>query len=498
MDPVEIEYLKWDPTGSPVSIHMNPGVVDGIAHDVIESFGTPSRPGPEVGGLLLGRVVAGPRPAVWVDRYQRISCEHHLGPGFILDNGEIAALEASAANILATGELAVVGLYRSHTRPGLQLEEADFDLIRRYFSDPSDLILLIKPETASRIVGQFHAWDKGTGAHPVSGEFPFRGHILKGEPEKGELEKDVPDVPAIPPVSESPRELPRENPRRLVPDFAPSPIEPPPSLYGLGQDSGPEPSGRPEELTVERGSRLKKWLPLLAAMVLVGGVLWFVVQPGGHGSSSPAPAQTAEPERPLGLYVDPAGQTWRVSWNPNATALHEARSVQLFVREGDEQKRFDLSTRDLASGSYQYSPVANDVTFRLEVVDKAGRVSAESFRLMRSANPQAPAPAPPAVPSPAGGTARITQPKPIYKAPPVIEAGIRSRIKGTISIDVRVQIDVRGHVVSATPVTRQRSGLDRYLAGRAVQAARLWRFEPARMNGKAVAGTQIINFVFDK
>ena len=36
MDPVDIEYLEWDPEGSPVSIHMNPGVADGIAHDAIE------------------------------------------------------------------------------------------------------------------------------------------------------------------------------------------------------------------------------------------------------------------------------------------------------------------------------------------------------------------------------------------------------------------------------------------------------------------------------
>jgi hypothetical protein len=202
--------------------------------------------------------------------------------------------------------------------------------------------------------------------------------------------------------------------------------------------------------------------------------------------------------RPLGLYVDPAGQTWRISWNPKATALDEARSVQLFVREGDEQKRFDLSARDLASGSYQYSPFANDVTFRLEVVDKAGRVSAESFRLTRAGNPPAPAPAHTPAPHAAASSSAITQPKPIYRAPPVIAAGVRSRIKGTVSIDVRVQIDARGRVVAATPVTRQHSGLDKYLADRAVQAARLWRFEPARENGKPVAGTQILHFVFDK
>jgi hypothetical protein len=480
MDPVEIEYLEWDPEGSPVSIHMNPGVADGIAHDAIRGLGM------EVGGLLLGRVVAGPRGAVWIERYQRISHEHGSGPAFILGSGEMAALEVAAANILATGQLAVVGLYRSHTRPGFQLEEPDFELIRRYFSDPSDLILLIKLESASHITGQFHAWDKESGAHPVGSEFPFRGHMLK-------------DDTAAPALARPP-ESPREHPRRLVQDFVPSPVEPPPSLYGLGQNPGPVPSGRTEELTAERGNRkqLKKWLPLMAAIALVGGVLWFLLRPGGHGSSNPAPAQTAEAVRPLGLYVDPAGHTWRVSWNPKATALDEARSAQLFVREGDEQKRFDLSARDLASGIYQYNPVENDVTFRLEVVDKAGRVSAESFRLMRAANPPAPASLAHAVPPPAGGPSRITQPKPIYKAPPVIAAGIRSRIKSTIPIDVRVQIDARGHVVSATPVTSQHTGLDKYLAGRAVQAAKLWRFEPARENGKAVAGTQILHFVFDK
>jgi protein TonB len=239
-------------------------------------------------------------------------------------------------------------------------------------------------------------------------------------------------------------------------------------------------------------------LPLAAALLLVGGVLWFVMHPGGHAPSNPPPAQTAEASRPLGLYVDPAGQTLRVSWNPNATALRESRTVQVFVREGDDQKKFDLAPRDLASGSYEYRPVGNDVTFRLEVVDQSGRVSAESFRLVRTANPPPVSSAPNATPPPTGAALRIVPPKPIYRAPPVVAAGVRPRIKGTIPIDVRVQIDARGHVTSAKPVTRQHSGLDEYLAGRAVQAARLWRFEPARENGKAVAGTQILHFVFEK
>jgi hypothetical protein len=489
MDRVEIEYLAWDPEGSPVSIHMHPGVVDGIAHDVAEGLGTRV----EVGGLLLGRVVAGLRPAVWIERYQRVSCEHRFGPQFILDSGEITSLEDSAANILAAGELAVVGLYRSHTRPGFQLEESDFDLIRRYFRDPSDLVLLIKPENtyaANGMSAQFHAWDTGSGSHPVGAEFPLSGPVVPaGAIDETEETGDRENV-KVPTVQS-------EHPRRLVPDYVPSPVEPAPSLYGLGQNFVPNDSSRPDDLTEELGTRerLKKWWPLLAALLLAGGILWIVLQPGGQpalNSPSPAPARTAETDRPIGLYVDASAQPWRVLWNPNATALHDARTVRLFVRGKDDQSRIDLSARDLASGTYEYKPVENDVTFRLEVVDKAGRVSAESFRLMRpAADPLPPSPAPEA-------PARIAQPKATYKAPPVVAAGIRPRIKAPIPIDVRVQIDARGRVVAATPVTRHHTGIEQYLAGRAVQAALLWRFDPARENGKPVAGIQVIHFVFDK
>jgi hypothetical protein len=509
MDPVEIEYFEWDPEESPVSIHIHPGVVDGIARDVIEGLETLSRLRLEVGGLLLGRVEAAPRPAVWIERYQRISCEHRFGPQFILDSAEITALEEAAANILATGELAVVGLYRSNTRPRFQLEESDFELIRRYFSDSSDLVLLIRPESTHNIFGQFHAWDTKNGSHPVGAEFPFRGRAVTADsvPETAGTKDDEVQGTGGPSKAVVLPAIQREYPRRLVPDFVPSPVEPAPSLYGLGRNAGPDQSQSTEELPTEQRTRerLSKWLPPLAALLLVGGILWFLLQPGGRrslNSVSPAPAQTGETARPIGLYVDPSGPTWRVLWNPNATALHDARNVQLFVREkddqkGDDQNRIDLSARDLASGSYEYRPAGNDVTFRLEVIDQAGRVSAESFRLVRAANPLTPSPAANAPPAPTD-VVPITQPKAIYKAPPVVAAGIRPRIKGTIAIDVRVHIDARGRVVSAAPVTKLHSGLDWYLAGRAVQAARLWRFEPARENGKAIAGTSTIHFVFEK
>src|SRR5205807_216655 len=107
---------------------------------VLEGVKILPRHGLEVGGLLLGRVGGGERPDVWVERYQRIQCQHRFGPQFILDDQDRSGLESAAATILENRDLAIVGVYRSHIRPGLQLEGPDLDLINRYFSDPTDVV----------------------------------------------------------------------------------------------------------------------------------------------------------------------------------------------------------------------------------------------------------------------------------------------------------------------------------------------------------------------
>ena len=157
---------------------MHLDAVDGIVRDVAEGFKSLPRRGLEVGGLLLGRVKMAERPTVWIERYQRIPCEHKFGPQFILDDSDKDGLEKAAAGILENGDLAVVGLYRSHTREGFDLEEPDFELVRRYFSDPSDLILLIRPRSLSDISARFYVHDREGGAETAGEPFPFRGRII--------------------------------------------------------------------------------------------------------------------------------------------------------------------------------------------------------------------------------------------------------------------------------------------------------------------------------
>ncbi|MES1258468.1 MAG: hypothetical protein ABUS51_08555, partial [Acidobacteriota bacterium] len=150
---------------------MHREAIDGLARDVLErSEGLPV----EVGGLLLGHAGAGERPVVWIERYQRIACSHRAGPHFILDTADQKTLEKAATDLaLASGELSVVGFYRSHLRPGFQLEPGDFEIGDRYFKDPEDVCLLIRPVEArdrpTALLAQFFLHERGNGGG--AGEF---------------------------------------------------------------------------------------------------------------------------------------------------------------------------------------------------------------------------------------------------------------------------------------------------------------------------------------
>src|SRR5271168_3491696 len=100
-DPIESEYFTWKASDHGIAdrgfqVHMHVDAINGLARDVIErSEGLPV----EVGGLLLGHAGRGDRPVVWIERYQRVECEHRSGPHFILDEDEHRSLEQLAVEL---------------------------------------------------------------------------------------------------------------------------------------------------------------------------------------------------------------------------------------------------------------------------------------------------------------------------------------------------------------------------------------------------------------
>jgi hypothetical protein len=78
---------------------------------------------------------------------------------------------------------------------------------------------------------------------------------------------------------------------------------------------------------------------------------------------------------------------------------------------------------------------------------------------------------------------------------PLVPEGIGNRIDGMIPITVMVRIGRDGRVQSAH-APGQPDGLRAYLAQQAIEAAKLWRFRPARAGSELIATQQTIHFRF--
>jgi TonB-like protein len=86
---------------------------------------------------------------------------------------------------------------------------------------------------------------------------------------------------------------------------------------------------------------------------------------------------------------------------------------------------------------------------------------------------------------------------PVRKIAPAVPANLRALVRDTVTVDVKVVIDASGNVLSATPMGAS-TAAQKILAPQAVQAALLWRFEPARRNGQRVNSESLLKFDFER
>jgi protein TonB len=108
---------------------------------------------------------------------------------------------------------------------------------------------------------------------------------------------------------------------------------------------------------------------------------------------------------------------WRLAWNRSSNAIRTAGKGHVSILDGYLRKELDLTAADLQSGGiiYSFSPVSEDVSFRLEVFDlQAGRAVSESIRVLASPWPASAAAMYPGSEFPGGsreGIPRDTRPR---------------------------------------------------------------------------------------
>ena len=141
------------------SIRWSRGLLDSLCQE----FSASSESGkPERGGLLFGLVELG-QPGVpsevLVSLAHPVRCSHSLNSLFHLSDIEKSGLLASVPEWIQYSRWSLVGFYRSHQRPTLQLDHCDRTLANQHLA--ARIIFLIKPDADDGPVGSLFAREQG-------------------------------------------------------------------------------------------------------------------------------------------------------------------------------------------------------------------------------------------------------------------------------------------------------------------------------------------------
>jgi periplasmic protein TonB len=104
-------------------------------------------------------------------------------------------------------------------------------------------------------------------------------------------------------------------------------------------------------------------------------------------------------------------------------------------------------------------------------------------------------PKPPETPVPQAGHTFLG-PKVIHQVAPAVPRGVGPRITTDVQLDVEVRIDASGKVTAARVASTQGAAAQ-LLTIEVLKAAQMFRFQPAREDGRAVPGTMVLTFHFE-
>jgi protein TonB len=405
-------------------------------------------------------------------------------------------------------DLECVGYWRTHQRPDLYLDNRDLEVMAAFFAKPWCVALCVRPPATAG----FFVWENGE-IHRASSYREF----------------ELPDA-------EQPVEIP-----------APPPPQP------------------------------KRWAYWGAAGALAVALM---VAPYVLRSSG----STGSPFNMLSMRAETEPGILRLRWDPKSQVLKTANSAIIWIADGADESKLELTRDQIRSGTMDYRPANSDVNFRMEVgkfteslrvagLQPASATPAgispvaneavpalleaptrtERERVRRKQAEAAPttesqrrvielpnnevravdrlrdvevppppmqvatepprldrAPVPHRQPDMPRVMASIEAPKssPMRRVfgwipgvskkeyvPPRVLRQVQPRVAANqdTQVSVRVAIDQKGVVREADLLTK---GIDGQLGRSAVEAARRWRFEPARDGNGPVASNLVVKFRF--
>ncbi|MGD0868901.1 MAG: Mov34/MPN/PAD-1 family protein [Bryobacteraceae bacterium] len=384
----------WSALECPYTIEYSPRVLDDIRLAVVDAFYSLPRGGAEIGGILLGRFADG---RVSILEYQALDCEHAMGPSFTLSPNDLTQL----ADLLAAAQqhpdgMRPVGWYHSHTRSDIFLSDADQDLHKRFFPEPWQVALVLKPSTFEPTRGGFF-FREADGS--IRGSASYQEFVVEAQPIRQVPSGAAPQMPPAPqplrreadvsgPVITLVPEAQPEPAPQPVPQVAPEPV----AQAAPAQEQAAEPEHESLDLPAPQFLQIKpdrSWrsLKIVAALALGAGLgsaafetrqVWL---PPMLEKVSPMMARIrprlpneAPPTVALGA-ADDNGQL-RIHWDGKSPAIQKAGEGVLEIIDGAAPvQSIPLDQTHLEAGAFTYSRQAERVEVRLAIGDQVKEVA---------------------------------------------------------------------------------------------------------------------------
>lgn len=360
-------FHTWIAADESVKVDISLGMMKRLCSQL--EHGPAARPGPDSGGLLLGRLEPGNIKRVIVEDFERLPYES-AGVPFHVVSARHAPLVRKAVEYWApnsSNRLSAVGYYRTHKGHEFTLTRDDEDFIRARFGTGVHVCLLVNTTRLGHLAAMFLSDD----GRPSSAE---PQHVFTIRAQSRTAIKDAPVLaepgPVHPPFQGPAHLHDSQRARQAMPPEEPS--------FDLLDDSSGSEGAR-------RTGRTVVWIAVVAMLLAAAGA-------GIYKYGKGVPVQTARPAQAapvreeaataLGLKVARDGPALRISWKPVSPVMTGAQRGVLSIVDGDYRRELQLGSDQLQSGSLLYMPLSGDVQLRLDVFSSAGAPVGESVRVL--------------------------------------------------------------------------------------------------------------------
>ena len=372
----ENELANWKAPQCPFTIEYSLRALDDIRLAVMDAFFSLPRGGAEIGGILLGQRL---RRRVVIDDYLPLDCEHASGPSFVLSQRDRDALMELLASVERDPDgLTPVGWYHSHTRSEIFLSEADLAIYERYFPEPWQVALVLKPHTFQPTRAGFFFREKDGRIH---GTDTYQEFVLEPLP----LRPVPAGVAPAPESAPSPRFPHGPDPRgpviTVVAEAAPQGARAGPSGHPGAGSGGIRAANRRSAHPQFPGAARRTEVPQVS-----GGCPGDRRLPGGCGGGYLTrdlwlPRLTAvvwsAPRPPLFIAlkaVDNDGQL-QIQWDGNSPIVRRATDAILEIDDGPVRQEIQLDAQHLNAGTITYGRQGGRVDVKLAIQLSGGQLA---------------------------------------------------------------------------------------------------------------------------